>query len=327
MSSWSIGATYEGNTITALPSGTGDYGHMFQLTRPDNSVFYSPLPAPNLIQEIPQVELSLDGTDVNASNPIPVVIEGGGGGSGSVGTTGTPNVSVLKDSTSNNEVSIDSNGRLSVLIDGTVATAVNQTSGLSQDTGGSGTLGFFSSMVANLRLIAARLLSIGGNVGGKATTVDVALTVTSGSAYASGNVVGKGNVNASGVLTGLIAFNSALLTAGTGILQSITLKASSDQSATGYALALFKSSPSASTFQDKAAPGINASDANGALIGVYPLSSGSKSLGTHTIFNNDGIGKVLNVGATTLYGVLVTTGTPTFTTTSDLVISIGVLQD
>ena len=46
-----------------------------------------------------------------------------------------------------------------------------------------------------------------------------------------------------------------------------------------------------------------------------------------TIYPVDGAGRTL-VGATTsLYAVLVTTGTPTFTSTTDLYITLTIMQD
>jgi hypothetical protein len=152
-----------------------------------------------------------------------------------------------------------------------------------------------------------------GQIGGKTTTVDVTPTIST-SAYTAGYVVG-----------GLLTFSNALLTAGTGILQSITLKCKTVQTV-GFKLYLFKTNPTNSTWTDHAAPAINAADIP-FVTSVRTLSSPDSGLGTHTIYVDDGIGKVLNPGATTLYGILITTGTPTFTSTSDMTISIGILQD
>jgi hypothetical protein len=166
--------------------------------------------------------------------------------------------------------------------------------------------------IATMPALVASTAAI-GQVGGKTTTVDVTPTIST-SAYTAGYVVG-----------GLLTFSNALLTAGTGILQSISLKCKTVQTA-GFKLYLFKANPTNSTWTDHAAPAINAADIP-FLTAVRTLSSPDSGLGTHTIYVDDGIGKVLNPGATTLYGILVTTGTPTFTSTSDMTISIGILQD
>lgn len=335
---------------------------------------------------------------VNVKNASSV----GGSESGSIGTSATPNVSTIQDGTSTNKLAINTSGQAEVLLDGAAATSVSQTSGLAQDTNGSGSVGFLSSAVANLRLIAARLAAsltvtvsgtaavsaaslplpsgasqdgtdatgvtqltggvgirgwlsglfslitsvitaVGtsatkaitvqgaatgvslpavltassaaiGQVGGKTTTVDFTPTITASSAYTAGYEVG-----------GLLTFSNALSSAGTGILQSITIKIKSQHSE-GFKLYLFKANPSSSTWTDKTAPSINAADLP-SLVGMYPLTVSDNGLGSMSIYNLDGIGKVLNPGATTLYGVLVTTSTPTFSSTTDLTVSIGVLQD
>jgi len=152
-----------------------------------------------------------------------------------------------------------------------------------------------------------------GQIGGKTATVEVALTVTA-AAYATGQIVG-----------GLITFSNALLTAGTGILQSIVIKCKSIQT-TGFKLYLFKSNPTNSTWTDKTTPAINVADIP-FLTAVRTLASPDSSLGTHTLYVDDGIGKVLTPGSTTMYGILFATGAPTFASTSDVTVSIGILQD
>ncbi len=139
--------------------------------------------------------------------------------------------------------------------------------------------------------------------------------VTAGVAYAVGNVVG-----------GKMAFTGCVDTAGSGLLQSIRLGIRSAQTA-GFKLWLFNADPAASTFGDKAAPSIASADVD-KLIGVYALPTGDSGLGTHTLYTLDGIGKSFSiVGATTLWGVLTTTGVPTLGTTSNLSVALGILKD
>lgn len=152
-----------------------------------------------------------------------------------------------------------------------------------------------------------------GQVGGKTAKVSVSPTVTA-AAYATGNVVG-----------GKITFSSALLAAGSGVLESIWLKIKTVQTAT-FQLSLFDSNPTNSTWTDKAAPAINVADLP-FLIGTYVLSTPLSVLGTETIYNLNAIAQAINAGATTLYGILTVTGTPTFGSTSDVSVCLGLLQD
>jgi hypothetical protein len=167
--------------------------------------------------------------------------------------------------------------------------------------------------LATLPALVASTANI-GNVGGKTAKIATALTVTASSAYTTGNVVG-----------GKITFSSALLTAGSGVLESISLRSKSVQTAT-FTLFLFDSNPTNTTWTDKTAPSINVNDIP-FLVGAFQLSSFSSGLGTHTIYMLNGISQTLAAGATTLYGILIVTGTPTFTATTDLTLALGILQD
>lgn len=149
----------------------------------------------------------------------------------------------------------------------------------------------------------------------KSVAISQTLTVTASSAYTSGNEVG-----------GLSTFAGAVGTAGSGIVQSI--RATSKSVQTGpLKLYLFNVNPTNTTWTDKTTPAINAADVS-SVIGVYSLSSTDSGLGTHTIYTLDGVGKAFSIASgTSLYGVLVTTGTPTFGSSSDIVVTINVLQD
>jgi len=426
---FSIGQVINGNTIIALPTGSGVYGGMYQLQRADSSTFYDSLTSEQLASG--WVNILVNDDNVNASNPLPVYIASGSSGGGAIGTTTTPNVSTLSDPTTpTHQASIMAPGSTSaylVGIQGTpgalpvgvsnsalplptgAATSAKQpalgTSGTpSADvltiqgsssatpipmsaaslplpagaatsakqpalgTVGSpsvdvltiqgsssatpipmsaaslplpagaatsakqpalGTVGTPSADVLTIQgsssatpipvsiatapALVASTANI-GNVGGKTAKIATALTVTASSAYTTGNVVG-----------GKITFSSALLTAGSGVLESISLRSKSVQTAT-FTLFLFDSNPTNTTWTDKTAPSINVADIP-FLVGAYQLSSYSSGLGTHTIYTLNGISQALAAGATTLYGILVVAGTPTFTATTDLTVVLGILQD
>jgi hypothetical protein len=150
---------------------------------------------------------------------------------------------------------------------------------------------------------------------GGTSQVQVTPAVTAASAYVTGNVVG-----------GLLTFaNVVQATVLSGVLESVTLAIKSTQTAT-FKLYLFRSAPSA-TFTDKTSPAINAADAS-LLLDVITLSGGDSGLGANaTLYVADNIGKSLVLAGTALYGVLVVTGTPTFTTTTDVVVTASILKD
>lgn len=153
-------------------------------------------------------------------------------------------------------------------------------------------------------------------------SVTAAPTVTAASAYASGNVVG-----------GLQTFTSALRqqstdVAGSGIgsalLQHVTLNFKSSQTAQTDLL-LFSANPTNSTFTDKAALAVNTADFD-KVIAVVHISD-CTNLGTPSSCQSGQLAiPVRNATAATLYGVLVTRGTPTFTATTDLALALDLVQ-
>ena len=148
-----------------------------------------------------------------------------------------------------------------------------------------------------------------------AASGEVVPTVTASSAYVAGNVVGA-------AMTFTNMLNS---TTYNGILQSITLKFKASLQTGSYALAIFSGSP-AGTYTDKSAPTFNASD-NATLLGIYQLNTPMSSLGTHTIYNLDGIGKQIVGSSTSLYAVLIaTTATVAYASTSDVVVRMSVIN-
>ena len=152
-----------------------------------------------------------------------------------------------------------------------------------------------------------------GRVGGVTKEVCVAPTVTASSAYTAGNVVG-----------GLITFPSALLSPNSGILHSVRLTSKSVQTAE-FDVSFFSSAPS-TTFTDKTAPSIAAADV-GLVQMVVKLTNYYSGLGTHTVYSAEGISRAINEVGTSTYAVIVTTGTPTFASASDLQLCATWLQD
>jgi hypothetical protein len=138
-----------------------------------------------------------------------------------------------------------------------------------------------------------------------------AITNTSGSAYSAGNEVGA-----------LLTFT---LPTGylTGILQGAQINVKSAQS-NAYKLYLFTANPTASTWADKTAPAITGADKQ-LVIGPLNIAAYDNGLGTDTSYNLAGIALPFSSATTTLYGVLVTTSAVTYTSTSDVQVTLGIL--
>ena len=142
-------------------------------------------------------------------------------------------------------------------------------------------------------------------------------TVTASSAYTAGNLVG-----------GLMTFTNCFATGLTsGVLQSIVIRARSVQSAT-FKLYIFSQQPTNTTWTDKTAPNINVLDLP-FLIDIFLFAAPDSGLGTMTIYTQDGLGKSIanTANGQNLWGLLVTTGTPTFASASDISVTLGLLQD
>lgn len=138
--------------------------------------------------------------------------------------------------------------------------------------------------------------------------------VTASSAYSANNEVG-----------GLITFPAAWLNAQSGIIQSIRLNFADAQTA-GFKAYQFASNPSATTWTDKTGPSINAADVNKVRPPIS-LTSNDSGLGTHTVYGADAIARAHSSPTTTDYWLLVTTGTPTFGSTTDAQLCVTYMQD
>ena len=168
---------------------------------------------------------------------------------------------------------------------------------------GSGSfLAAFTATIANAGTVVTNPIS------------DTALTPTvTAAAYTAGNVVG-------GLLTFTNVFGQSLR----GTLTDILVKSKSVQTTT-YKLYLFSQQPSASTWTDKAAPAINAADLP-YLLGVYTSGAADSGLGTETSNQLNNIASNIRSNSQNLYGILVCAATPTYASTSDVTVSVRVLQ-
>jgi cellobiose-specific phosphotransferase system component IIC len=146
------------------------------------------------------------------------------------------------------------------------------------------------------------------NGGGSSVTVVPKVTA---SAYTAGNVIG-----------GIVAFPAALPATLNGILNTITVQFGSVQTAE-IDVAVFIGQPSG-TYADKGAPSIVAADIP-LLVGIFALTANKSSLGTHTVYNLNGIGQQVNGLSMSLFAVPIAVAALTPASISDLQVTLGVV--
>lgn len=156
-----------------------------------------------------------------------------------------------------------------------------------------------------------------GNVGGFTTVARAQPTCTASSAYSTGNNVG-----------GLITLTNFFRAAGTGILESIILADSSNQSA-AMSVLIFTGTPVGQA-------GFAATDKVAFTFGnAILLLEGIVNIGAtdYTVINSTaiamktGLGIAIRGTGQAFYAALVTTGTPTWATTTPLNLFFGGLID
>ncbi|MBX4216246.1 hypothetical protein KW797_04860 [Candidatus Parcubacteria bacterium] len=171
-----------------------------------------------------------------------------------------------------------------------------------------------ANIVIDTDALVAGVTIAGGNIGGYTTVIKSAVVVTA-AAYSAGNAVGA-----------LRTLTNAVRTPGTGILQSVTLldRANQKQPMT---LFIFDSNPAAATITDKAAFVFSTDDLK--VIAQVNIGAGDyTTTNSKAIANLGGLAIPLKAASgTTLYAVLVTSGTPTFAATTDVQLEVGILQD
>lgn len=164
-------------------------------------------------------------------------------------------------------------------------------------------------------------LPAGSNLIGQVTTpqnirVTSAQTVTA-ALYATGNAVG-----------GKITFSNAVRVAAQGgIIQTCIVRDKAGQNVP-YDLILFDADPTNTTVTDKSAVAVNTADL-AKVIGAVSLSGavlGAAS--TMGVTTAAGLGLSFKLGSgTTMYGILVTRGAPTYASTSDVSVDCVILPD
>lgn len=174
---------------------------------------------------------------------------------------------------------------------------------------------------------AGRLIT---NAGSLALSGLLPSTNSIGAVYTAGvevevipTVTNAGTYGANKVLGGIMTFANILpTTLLQGKLDSIMLKFKGSLQTIEFNVGIFTSSP-AGTFTDNSTAAINVADST-LLLGVYRLVAFRSTLGTHTIYNLDGIGQRVTGTGTSLFAVVVAlSSTAALASTTDLQVRLG----
>ena len=150
-------------------------------------------------------------------------------------------------------------------------------------------------------------------IAGGATVNPIATPVITAGLYATGTVIG-----------GLMTFANAARVS-SGRLDLVTINCKSSQTL-AMDFVLFEANPTGSTITDKSAISIAVSDI-GKVIGVVHITDWV-NLGTPSIATAVGVNLPFVItSGTSLYGVLVARSAPTFSSTSDIIVELTILQD
>jgi hypothetical protein len=139
-----------------------------------------------------------------------------------------------------------------------------------------------------------------GEVAGRGAVITMTPTITAGS-YSAGFVIG-GPITFAGALLLSRAPDAAVPYQ--GILQSLAISFKGSTQTSELDFCLFNTSPSNGTYADHATPTWNAAD-DQYFLGAYALTSVLSPLGTHSMYNLDGIGKQIVGASTSLFGLVV----------------------
>lgn len=154
-----------------------------------------------------------------------------------------------------------------------------------------------------------------GSIGGNTFTLAVT-QVTNASAYEAGDAVG-----------GKITITDAMrVSGGTGFLQSIQIIDKGNQKA-ALELLIFDSDPTAATITDDTAFAYS-TDLSKQIARISIGAADYATIDGKASVSMGGLSRTLKAsGSANLYAALVTTGTPTYTSTSDIIVTFGIIQD
>lgn len=155
--------------------------------------------------------------------------------------------------------------------------------------------------------------NLAGNVGVEQVRKSVTPTVSTSPAYAAKDAVG-----------GIMEFTNAVgVSGGTGIVQTVTIVDASQQMP-ALDLVLFDRTIAGTVTDNAAFDPTDADLAN--VIGVVPMSQWF-DFNDNAVGFRGGLGIAFKSNGTSIFGALVTRSTPTFVATTDIVVTLEVLQD
>lgn len=157
-----------------------------------------------------------------------------------------------------------------------------------------------------------------GQVGGTTAIISPAITTSASPAYSIGDVVG-------GKIT---LTNAVRVSGGSGVLQSLLVKDTTNQKA-ALTILIFNADPSNGTYTDNGAITLNATDATFIIRKINVAASDYETVGTTAIADISAINKTVKAASgTSLFALIVTTGTPTYgANATSLYVNFGILQD
>ena len=256
-----------------------------------------------------------DNADITAANPLDV--------SAALSSTSQTTLTNIETYT-NSTWSALGKATTTVADDGDLRTIDTDAESLSLDptanTSGAGSVKY--SVAFLLRWIVKRLQGATpagenhlGSIGGNTFTLAVTQT-TNASAYEAGDCVGEV----------IEIVNAVRVSGGTGVLQSIQIIDKGNQKA-AMELLIFDSDPGAATIADDTAF-VYSTDISKQIARIPIAASDYVTLNSIATASIGGLSRIVKAsGSANLYAALVTTGTPTYISTSDIIITFGILQD
>lgn len=150
---------------------------------------------------------------------------------------------------------------------------------------------------------------------GTTTLIQVTPTISAASIYTAKDAIG-----------GIMTFaNASRISTGGGILESVTI-VDKDQEMAAMDLVLF-SATIAGTVTDNAAFDPDDATLLNCVASIPILTGDYADFNDNSVAFRSGLGVAYTCAATSLFGALVARGTPTYTGTSDIVVTLGVLPN
>jgi hypothetical protein len=148
---------------------------------------------------------------------------------------------------------------------------------------------------------------------GSSVSICAAVVTPDTSAYAAGDIVG-----------GKLTFSNPFRDTYSGLVQGIRV-ANTEIDSIAWTLCLFDANPTGSTLADQGAPTIPIADLDN--VRCYSVSAAT-SFAASQIFQADGLASSINgSGSNVLYGILITSGAPTWAAGQSVKVCLDIVQN